>query len=62
MYCSGGGVPRHIKKGDLMHGHGPQNGVLGTDTSRKRGSKERAKLEQKRGLKNWSCKQEDISN
>ena len=34
---TGGGVPRHIKKGGLRHGHNPKKGVLGTGTSRKRG-------------------------
>ena len=34
---TGGGVPRHIQKGGLRHGHNQKRGVLGTGTSRKKG-------------------------
>ena len=65
-------MPRHIQKRDLRHRHNPKNGGLGTGTTPKTGVSGTAQKGDLRhgheykggggGLKNWSCKKDNISN
>ena len=51
------------KKGRLRHGHNPKGGgVLGTGTSRKMGGLRHGHESKRRGLKNWYCKKDNLSN
>ena len=56
QYILVGCAAAHPKRGGLRHGHNPKmggGGVLGTGTSGKRGGGG--------GLKNWSCKKDNLS-
>ena len=71
VLCPGGGGGGHSqyilvgvcrstsKKGGLRHGHNPKRGVLGTGTTQKGGLRYGSK---KGGLKNCSCKKDNLSN
>ena len=61
---TGGGVPRHLKKGGLRHRHNPQKGGLRHGHNPKKGGLRHGHKSKGGGggLKNWSCKKDNLSN